>query len=83
MGDISIDEAVKNFKLIDDKKISARREISCECEYPCYTNLCPKVKNPNVYPMGMCHVNSCDVVNEYSKLTHNKNFCSKCGRKLR
>ncbi len=44
MGDISIDDAVKNFKLINNENVLVK-EINCECEYPCHTNLCPKDKN--------------------------------------
>ena len=78
MGDISIDDAVKDFKLIDDD-----RTIKCVCEYPCQSNLCPKVQHPQDYSQGMCHMNYCEVIEEYSNLTYSKNYCSKCGRKLK
>lgn len=58
--------------------------INCLHDYPCYTNLCPKMQNPENYKNGMCHTHLCKVIEEYCKLTQKgNNFCPKCGEKLR
>lgn len=49
---------------------------NCLCQYPCQTENCPKEKDV------VCYINHCDVIDEYSRLTYKKNYCSVCGRKL-
>ena len=59
------------------------RKINCICEYPCNTNLCPKVRNPENFNQNMCHTNSCDVINKYANiLQKGHQFCYICGRNL-